>query len=175
MRLINLNFVSTPPSSPKSVNRDREICWEMTFLTNLDSLSQSRSRVSQFYHISRSRFLYFVEIFDPEVPQKVLIISRYLNKSWKISTVSIYLNILYKNLDAAKSRLKSLSFKNLDREKKKLNSTWWTFSTVFKSWSQQIEKYRSWLVSTVETSRLRKLWKKSNFFRFFIIFKAELH
>jgi hypothetical protein len=56
-RLRNLNFVCTPSSSPKSLNRDREICQDMTFLANLDSLSQSR--VSKFYHISWSRFLNF--------------------------------------------------------------------------------------------------------------------
>jgi len=27
----NLDFVSTPPSSLKSLNRDQEICWDMTF------------------------------------------------------------------------------------------------------------------------------------------------
>jgi hypothetical protein len=36
----------------------------------------------------------------------------------KILTVSIYLNNLDKNLNAAKSKRKSLDFKNLDREKK---------------------------------------------------------
>ena len=51
----NLDFVSTHPKSPKSLDRDREICRDMTFLANLDSLS--RSRVSQYYHSSRSRFL----------------------------------------------------------------------------------------------------------------------
>ena len=51
----NLDFVSTPPSSLKSLDWDWEICWDMTFLANLDSLS--RSRVSQFYPISWSRFL----------------------------------------------------------------------------------------------------------------------
>ncbi len=51
------NFVSTPPSSPKSLDRDREIRRDMTFLANLDSLFRSRSRVSQFYHIYWSRFL----------------------------------------------------------------------------------------------------------------------
>ncbi len=62
-----------------------------------------------------------VEIFDPEVPQKVLIMSRYLDKSPKSRQISTNLNNLDRldeNLDAAKSRLKSLDFKNLDREKK---------------------------------------------------------
>jgi hypothetical protein len=67
----NLDFVSTPPSSPKSLDRDREICRDMTFLANLDSLSRSRSRVSQFYHISRSRFLNLSRFF----------ILKYLKKS----------------------------------------------------------------------------------------------
>jgi hypothetical protein len=63
LRSRNLDFVSTPPSSPKSLDRDREICRDMTFLANLDSLSRSRSRVSQFYHISRSRFLNLSRFF----------------------------------------------------------------------------------------------------------------
>ncbi len=50
----NLDFVLT---RPKSLDQDQEICRDMTFLANLDSLSRSRSRVSQCYHISRSRFL----------------------------------------------------------------------------------------------------------------------
>ncbi len=71
----------------------------------------------------------FVKIFKPEVPQQVLIMSRYLDKSQKVSTnlekpqkiskiltVSIYLDSLDKNLDTAESRLKSLDFKNLNRE-----------------------------------------------------------
>ena len=56
----NLDFVSTrpkSPKSPKSLDRDRETRRDMTFLANLDSLSRSRSRVSQYYHSSRSRFL----------------------------------------------------------------------------------------------------------------------
>ncbi len=63
--------------------------------------------------------------------------------SWQISTASRQiLTNLDKNLDATKSRLKSLDFKNLDREKKKVDldvmdnldgfqklvSTWRTFS-----------------------------------------------
>ncbi len=39
---VSLDFVSTPPSSPKSLDRDREICRDMIFLANLDSLSRSR-------------------------------------------------------------------------------------------------------------------------------------
>ena len=53
----NLDFVSTRPKSPKSLDRDRETRRDMTFLANLDSLSRSRSSVSQYYHSSRSRFL----------------------------------------------------------------------------------------------------------------------
>ena len=50
----------------------------------------------------------------------------YLEKAWLsrfISIVSISLDDLDKNLDTAKSRLKSLDFKNLDQEKKILVST----------------------------------------------------
>ena len=68
----------------------------------------------------------------------------YLEKAWLsrfISIVSISLDNLDKNLDTAKSRLKSLDFKNLDQDKIKVNldvkdnldrfqkfvSTRWTF------------------------------------------------
>jgi hypothetical protein len=108
-RLRNLNFALTPPSSPKSLNR--EICWDMIFLANLNCLPRSRSRVSQFYHISQSRFLHLSRY----------LILKYLKKSWQISkilTVSICLENLYKYLDEDKSRSKNLDFKNLDREKK---------------------------------------------------------
>ena len=42
-------------------------------------------------------------------------------KSRFVSKVSIYLDSLDKNLDTAKSRLKSLDFKNLDRDKMKVD------------------------------------------------------
>ena len=90
----NLDFVSTPPSSLKSLDQDLEICRDMTFLANLDSLSWSQLRVGQFYHISRSRF---VKIFDPEVSQKVSIMLKYLNKSWKVSTNLKNLNKSWKS------------------------------------------------------------------------------
>ncbi len=51
----NLNLVLTPPSSPKSNDQDQEISWDLKFLANLDSLSWSQSRVSQFHLISLLR------------------------------------------------------------------------------------------------------------------------
>jgi len=57
--------------------------------------------------------------------QKSVVISIYL--------VSISLDDLNKNLDTAKSQLKSLNFKNLNREKKKLISTVKKISTLQKS------------------------------------------
>ena len=47
----------------------------------------------------------------------------YLEKAWLSQFILISLDDLDKNLDTAKSRLKSLDFKNLDREKKILVST----------------------------------------------------
>ena len=82
----NLDFVSTSPSSPKSLDRDQEICRDMTFLANLNSLSRSRSRVSQFLSHFSIKISQFVKIFYPEVPPKVKIMSRYLDKSQKVST-----------------------------------------------------------------------------------------
>ena len=84
----NLDFVSTRPKSPKSLDRDRETRRDMTFLANLDSLSRSRSRVSQFYHISRSRFLNlsrFLILKYLKSLDNVEIMSRYLDKSRFVS------------------------------------------------------------------------------------------
>ena len=80
----NLDFVSTRPKSPKSLDRDREICRDMTFLANLDSFSRSRSRVSQCYHSSRSRFLNlsrFLSLKSRKSLEKVLIMLRNLKNS----------------------------------------------------------------------------------------------
>ncbi len=52
---------------------------------------------------------------------KISITYKYLEKSRFVSNVSIYLDSLDKNLDTAKSRLKSLDFKNLDRDKIKVD------------------------------------------------------
>jgi hypothetical protein len=99
----NLDFVSTRPKSPKSLkslDRDREICRDMTFLANLDSFSRSRSRVSQCYHSSRSRFLNlsrFLSLKSQKSLQKVSIMSRNLDKSRKsrfVSTILICLDDL---------------------------------------------------------------------------------
>ncbi len=52
---------------------------------------------------------------------KISITYKYLEKSWFVSKVSISLDDLDKNLDTARSRLKSLDFKNLDRDKIKVD------------------------------------------------------
>ena len=99
----NLDFVSTRRKSPKSLDRDREICRDMTFLANLDSLSRSRSRVSQCYHSSRSRFLNlsrFLSLKSRKSLEKVSIMSRNLEsldlsrRSRFVSTISICLDDL---------------------------------------------------------------------------------
>ncbi len=80
----NLDFVSTRPKSPKSLDRDQEICRDMTFLANLDSFSRSRSRVSQCYHSSQSRFLNllrFLSLKSRKSLEKVSIMSRNLENS----------------------------------------------------------------------------------------------
>ena len=93
-----LDFVSTRPKSPKSLDRDREICRDMTFLANLNSLSRSRSRVSQYYHSSRSRFLNLSRFLSLKSQksldnvEKSRKVSRNLEKSQLVSTISI--NIL---------------------------------------------------------------------------------
>ncbi len=52
-----LDFVSASISRPWSLDRDWEFHRDQKILAFLDSLSWSRSRVSQFFQISRSRFL----------------------------------------------------------------------------------------------------------------------
>ena len=80
--------------------------------------------------------------------------SRYLDKSWlhldksrqsrQISTISMCLDNLDKNLDATKSQLKSLNFKNLNRDKIKINL----------DVMDNLDGFQK-LVSTIEKSRLR--------------------
>jgi hypothetical protein len=83
---VSLDFVSTPPSSSKSLDRDRETGRDMTFWANLDqfvSISIESWSISSHFSIEISQL---VEIFYPEVPQKVSIMSRYLDKPRKVST-----------------------------------------------------------------------------------------
>jgi hypothetical protein len=44
----------------------------------------------------------FVEIFDPEVPQKVSIMLRYLDKSRKVSTKILIISKNHGNLDLSR-------------------------------------------------------------------------
>ena len=117
-KLRNLNFVLTPPSSPKSLDRDQEICWDMTFLENLDSLSQSRLRVSQIYHISRLRFLnlsrFLILKYLKKSGYRDILIN--LEKSWQILKILTFLTKILKqpSLDWKVSILK------ISTEKKKV-------------------------------------------------------
>ncbi len=64
----NLDFVSTPPYSPKSLGREN--CWDLTFLVSLDSLSWSWLRVSKFYHLSWLRFVNLLRFFSLKFHKK---------------------------------------------------------------------------------------------------------
>jgi hypothetical protein len=80
------------------------ICLDVVLIETLDLDAKKRSVSTQFKFFSKS----LNKNLD------------YLKKAWLsqfISIVSISLNNLDKNLDTAKSQLKSLNFKNLDREK----------------------------------------------------------
>ncbi len=48
----NLDFVSTRPKSPKSLDRDQEIRRDLKFLAFLDSLSRSRPRSAWIFVLS---------------------------------------------------------------------------------------------------------------------------
>ncbi len=120
-RLRNLDFVSTRPKSPKSLDRD------LKFSAFLDSLSRSRPRSEWIFAFSRRDFSIRRD-FRPRQCQdfstNLDCVSRNLENldvSRQISTISTCLDNLDKNLDASKSRLKNLDFKNLDREKKKVD------------------------------------------------------
>jgi len=130
----NLDFVSTRPKSPKSLDRDREIRRDLKFSAFLDSLSRSRPRSAWIFAFSRRDF----SIRRDFRPRQCRDFSTNLdcvstNLDWvstnlenldvsrQILTISTCLDNLDKNLDASKSRLKNLDFKNLDREKKKVD------------------------------------------------------
>ncbi len=52
----------------------------------LDTTFQSQKSWLRLWNLSRPEISQFVKIFESEVPQKVSIISRNLEKSWKAST-----------------------------------------------------------------------------------------
>jgi hypothetical protein len=162
----NLYFVLTPPSSPKSLDQDWEICPDQKFLANLDSLSQSRSWVSQFYHISRSRFLNLSRFLslkslkkswksleNVEISQQI---SKSLDKSRKSWQSRFILTVSMKILTQLNLDWKVSTLKILAEKKNNFVSTVRIMLTSFKSWSWQIEKSgsRSRLVSTVEAPRI---------------------
>ena len=123
-RSTNLDFVSTPPSSPKSLDRDQKICPDMTFLANLDSLSWSRSRVSHLITFHDRDFSICPDVWFWST-------SKSLDKSWKVLT-----NL--KNLDSLdlsrqsrqKSRCSQVSIEKSQPRKKKLISTAEKISTL---------------------------------------------
>ena len=100
-----LDLVSTSMSRPKSLDRDREIRRDLKILAFLDSLSRSRSRSAWIFVFSRRDFSTNLDCVSTNLNQS--------RQSRQISTISMCLDNLDKNLDATKSRLKSLDFKNL--------------------------------------------------------------
>ncbi len=117
----------------KSRSRLR-ICRDQKISTFLDSFSRSRLRVSQFYHISRSRFLSlsrFLGLMYLKKSQECRDFLTNLAASWQILkklaasrqilTISICLDNLDKNLDASKSRLKKSWFLKSQARKKKFD------------------------------------------------------
>ncbi len=139
-RLRNLNFVSTPLPSTKSL--DQDICQDLKFLANLDSLSWSQSSVTQFYHISWLRFLNLLRFLSLKSLKKswkcwdISSLDKF-RQSWFISTVSMKI-LTQLNLNWKVSILKILT-----KKKNNLVLTVRITSTSFKSWSRQIEKSQS--------------------------------
>ena len=114
-RLRLLDFISTSMSRPK-VSIEIKKCVDFCIFS------------SRFLNPSRL----FI-IFRLKRPQQCWDFSTNLDNldaSRQISTILTCLDNLDKNLDASKSRLKSLNFKNLDREKKKSISTLEKISTL---------------------------------------------
>ncbi len=73
-----LDFVLTSMSTPKTFNRDQEICRDLKILAFLESLSRSQSRSVLIFAFSRRDFSWFS---DSKVIANVKI-------SWQISTAS---------------------------------------------------------------------------------------
>jgi hypothetical protein len=134
---------------PKSLNRDREICRDLEILSFLDSSSRSRSRSKWIFAYFLSRFLNSARLYFHT--QNVSIMSRFLDKSWFVSTIS---TILTKILTRQSLDWKVLILKISTKTNKKFVSTVKKFLTGFKSLSRQIQKSQSWLVLTVKTPRL---------------------
>ncbi len=124
-----LDLVSTSMSRPKSLDRDQEIRRDLKILAFLDSLSRSRSAwIFVFSHRDfsiRQDFSSFSDskgLDNVEISRQISTASRLrLDKSQQSRQISMCLDNLDKNLDATKSRLKSLDFKNLDRDKIKVD------------------------------------------------------
>ena len=128
-----LDFVSTPPSRSKYLDRDRDLSRLIEIYQKISIISRSRSNYN--FHKSRSRLILLVHFTNRhlwkdgtfhsyllvKISQKCREISKSLDKSRFVSKVSISLDDLDKYLDKVKSRLKNLDFKNLDRDKKKVD------------------------------------------------------
>ncbi len=118
-------------SRPKSLNQDQEICRDLKISAFLDSLSRSRSA---WIFVFFCRDFSICQDFSSFSDSKGLdCVSTNLDKSWQSWRVLTILNNLDKNLDASKSRLKSLNLKNLNREKKSwswLSRKFWHFKKV---------------------------------------------
>ncbi len=104
----NLNFVSTPPSGPKSLDWDHNLS---RFTKSIYFFYLNPSLVDFIIFLNQT----FSICWDWEAPQKVSLMLRYLNKYWKVLTnlkIFICFNNLDKNIEAAKSQLKSLDLQN---------------------------------------------------------------
>ena len=88
-------------------------------------------------------------------------ISKILDKSWFVSTISICLDDLDKYLDEDKSWPKNLDFKNLDREKKKVDLD---RRENLDNLKKLVSTRRTFSISIsigldVETTNLTKIWR----------------
>ncbi len=124
-----LVFVSTSMSRLKSLDRGREIHWDLKNLAFLDSLSWSRLRSVRIFAFSRQNFSIrrdFSSFSDSKgldnvkISQQMLLRLDKSRQSGCVSTISTKISPM--------SWLKSLDFKNLDQEKKNLVSTLRTVS-----------------------------------------------
>ncbi len=142
-------FLDTTFQSQKSGSRSRNLSRPEIFGKSWQfvSISIKSESILSYFLIEISQF---VKIFEPAVTQKVSKMLRYLDKSQKVS-----MKILTQlNLNWKVSILKILTEK-----KNNLVSTVRIILTSFKSWSRQIKKSQSRLVSTVKTLRLIEIPK----------------
>jgi hypothetical protein len=116
-----LKILSTPTFRLDSLNWDQEISLDLEILVSLDSLSWSRLRKAWIFAFSCQDLSIcwdFSSFSDSKGLNNVEISWQILMRLDKFQQIFVHLYNLDKNLDATKSRLKSLDLKNFTKKNK---------------------------------------------------------